>query len=140
MSLFEKIYLFNNNFRPCDIFLSVSILDVTVTSPSKLCFISNAVKKCGLYFSATGDRTYEQYGTQKYSEAGIQFFPLQFDTFEGYFESVRKNLKRIAFLVGNIILQPDGWSLSSSRLALPVFTRLAIRGTAIMLFASDERY
>ena len=108
----QKSLLPDNNSRPGVIFLPVSnagqpaALDVTVDSPLQSSLILNASEKSGFALSAAEDRRYKQYA-QNCSEVGIQFFPLAFETFGGFSETVRKTLKRIATLAYNRSLQPE---------------------------------
>ena len=139
----QNSLLADNNSRPGDIFLPVwkagqpAALDVSVTSPLQSSLIINASEKSGFALSAAEDRKYEQYA-QNCSEVGIQFIPLAFETFGGFSETVRKNLKRIATLTDNKNLQPAGLSVAFSRLSQSVSVT-AIRGSAIMLLSRDAR-
>ena len=139
----QKILLPDNNSRPGDIFLPVmnsgqpAALDVTVTSPLPSCFIINASEKSGFALSAAEDRKYEQ-NAKKCREVGIQFFPLAFETFRGFLETVRKTLKRVATMADNRSLQPAGLSVAFSRLSKSVYVT-AIPGSAIKLLARVAR-
>ena len=139
----QKSLLPDNNSRPGDIFLPVwkagqpAALDVTITSPLQSSLTINAFEKSGFALSAAEDRKYEQ-NAQNYSEIGIQFISLAFETLGGFSETVRKILERIATLADNRNLKPAGLSAAFSRISQSV-SLTAFRGSAIMLLARDAR-
>ena len=95
----QKNLIPETNSRPGDVYLlcwsagQLTALDITVTSPLQLSFISNAARKSGIALRAAEDRKLEQY-SQQCANIGVQIIPIAFESFGGLPELVRKTLKR----------------------------------------------